>query len=241
MEARRRVTLILPYYRNPGMLTAQLDHMRAWGPGLLGCWDLIVVDDGSPDQIARITSNPGFGSLRLFRCGVDVRWNWLFCRNLGAEKARTDWILMTDIDHLVPERTAQAVLSHELEAGRAFRFQRVSAPEMHSYKPHPNTWLMERAVFQRIGGYDERFSGFYGSDGEFRDRVVRGTGEPIMLRYPVIRVGREVVPDASTTNYLRKQQMDREGVQKARALIAKDPTPHNLTFPWSEIDWAAQA
>jgi hypothetical protein len=94
---------------------------------------------------------------------------------------------------------------------------------------------MTKEMFDRIGGYDERFAGYYGSDGEFRDRVRKHAGEPVMLEQYLLRVPREIVPDASTTVYGRKEQQDREGVERARRLIAKDPVPKRLTIEWERV------
>lgn len=238
--AQRDVTLIFPYYENPTMFAKQLLHIGQLPLEQRKAIHLIVVDDGSqkhPLGLPDLESMQAIGlaSVQLFRILVDVRWNWIAARNLAAEKARTDWILMTDIDHMVPAKTWRRLLEGDLSAKDVYRFSRVDAPDATPYKPHPNSWLMTRKMFDRIGGYDERFSGFYGTDGEFRDRVTKTCRRVVMLEQVLIRVPREVVPDASTTNYQRKQPEDREGVGRVRKLIAQDPKPHRLTFPWEPI------
>lgn len=239
--SRREVTLIFPFYRNVGMWRRQLEHIRSLPPEVRGALSLIVVDDGSPPAHALNEGDLlevrtlGLKSARLFRILVDVRWNWLAARNLAVSKAQTDWVLMTDIDHLVPESTLRRIQELKLDGRNTYRFQRVDAPDLTPYKPHPNSWLLTRERFEKIGGYDERFSGFYGTDGEFRDRVVKNSQMVIILDFPLIRVPREVVPDASTTTYGRKEPQDREGVGRVRKLIAASPKPHRLTFPWEEI------
>lgn len=231
----RDLTLILPYYRNPSMLQRQQRQWRAFPEDLKSHLHVIVVDDGSPKQrAAQVVEPTGIASFRLFRTLVDVRWNWLFCRNLGVDQATTDWVLMTDIDHLVPEDTLRRILDGPLEPKHVYRFSRVDAPNLTEYKPHPNTWLMTRAMFDRIGGYDERFSGFYGTDGEFRDRVEETASAVVMLPNVMIRVPRDVVPDASTTTYGRKEPQDRNNVARIRHDRAQIPNwrPLRLTFPW---------
>lgn len=238
--AQREITLIYPYYENPVMLGKQLDHLSRLPEEQKASIHLIVVDDGSSGaplnrlDLERM-EEVGLARVALYRILVDVRWNWLAARNLGADQAQTDWILLTDIDHMVPPKTWRRILDGDLSAKDVYRFSRVDAPEGTPYKPHPNSWLLTRKMFSRIGGYDERFSGFYGTDGEFRDRVNKTCRELVMLQQALVRVPREVVPDASTTNYGRKEPQDREGVGRIRKLIAKDPKPHRLTFPWEQI------
>jgi hypothetical protein len=124
-----------------------------------------------------------------------------------------------------------------LDGAKVYRFSRVDAPHLTPYKPHPNTWFLTREMFDRIGGYDERFSGYYGTDGEFRDRVHATAKAIVMLPDVMIRYPREVIADASTTHYARKTPEDREGVKRVRALReqVEDWRPLRLTFPWSQL------
>jgi hypothetical protein len=182
----------------------------------------------------------GLASFRLYRTLVDVRWNWLFCRNLGASEAATDWIFMTDIDHVMPKKTLARLLDVEkLDPKKAYRMSRVDAPAMTPYKPHPNTWLMTRDLFDKIGGYDERFSGFYGTDGEFRRRVQDTVGSDgiVILRHTMVRYPREVIADASTTTYGRKEDQDRKNVRRIVMERADIPDwkTKRLTFPYERL------
>lgn len=240
----REFTLIMPYYENPGMFSEQCRHLERLPEDVCTRLHLIFCDDGSPETpIYPPKGYSTFPSVQIFRVDVDVRWNWLTCRNIAAHHATTDWLLMTDIDHLLPEATARRIITGKLDPSRAYRFSRVDAPDMKptigkhgEFKPHPNTWLMTKRLFDKVGGYDERFSGFYGSDGEFKDRVKKRAGEPIILPEVMIRVPREVVPDASTTRYGRKEEQDHAGIQAARARIAREGgRPHRLTFPYHRV------
>ena len=208
---------------------------KAFPADLREHFHVIVTDDGSPHSPAKDVFEPcGLASQRLFRTSVDVRWNWLFCRNLGARHASTDWILLTDIDHVLPEDSLRSLLTRNLEKPCVYRLSRVDAPSRTPYKPHPNTWLMTRKMFDRIGGYDERFSGYYGSDSEFRERVQATASSVIMLPEVMIRYPREVIADASTTTYQRKAPQD-QAVRQIRADREQIPNwrPLNVTFPWS--------
>lgn len=233
----RDLTLVMPYYRNPGMLTEQQRVWRAYPDTLKAAFHVIVVDDGSPKgQAMPVVEETGIASFRLFRTEVDRRWNWLFCRNLGVDQATTDWVLLTDIDHVLPEQTLRALVTGTLEPKCVYRFARVDAPNLTPYKPHPNTWLMTRTMYDAVGGYDERLSGFYGTDAEFRDRVQATARAVVMRTEAMIHYPREVIPDASTTTYGRKEEQDRINVARIREQRAKIPNwrPLRLTFPWTQ-------
>lgn len=223
MQVVTPFTLVMPYYENPRMLGCHYHMWQSWDPVTLGGMNVIVVDDGSPRSPAcvpnprcadaEIPAIPGL-ALQIYRMGVDIRWNQDACRNVGVAHAETNWVLLTDIDHMVSEDVCRYLLTRRWDESSAYKFKRVSLPDLAPYKPHPNSWFMSRKLYDRAGGYDERFAGYYGTDGDFRDRVVRQANEVMTLKQSLIRVPREEVPDASTTHYLRKQPEDRAGLAR---------------------------
>lgn len=238
----RAFTLVVPYYDNPKMFREQQRVWRSLTEDIRAALHIIVVDDGSPTAPAKPRVEPetveAVASFRLFRTGVDVRWNWLFCRNLGVEKATTDWVLLTDIDHVIPPPTWRRLMRDKLDPLVAYRLGRVVAPDQTPTNPHPNTWIMTRHMFlNRVGGYDELFSGVYGSDGEFAGRVALWAQTIHLLTEVAVLYPPAVIPDASTTKYDRKTPEDRE----ARALLKAEKfyqgasyQPKRLTFPWTQ-------
>lgn len=242
----RSFTLILPYYRNPTQLARQFKRLARLPDDVRRHLHLIVCDDGSPKEQAFTPKqrDAGLASFKLFRVEVDIPWNWLTCRNIGAYHAETGWILMTDMDHELPEVTARRIIFGDLLPENVYRFSRVDADKpdkrapfgFQEYKPHPNTWLMTKAMYQKIGGYNERLSGNYGTDGEFRDRVRDEANDVIMLEVPMIRVPGELVPDARTRHYARKEGRDPEGVRALREKIEAEGLPRlNRSFPYHQV------
>lgn len=236
------ITLIMPFYINQGML---VEHIKLWSGFSVEVRDhmrVIVVDDCSPtgtamDALTEVTARQANSvPLQVYRIGVDVRWNQDAARNIGAKHAETSWLLLTDIDHMVPERTWKAIMSRKLDPQKVYQFARVSAPKMDPYKPHPNSWLMTKEMYDRIGGYDERLAGFYGTDGDFRDRQRQQSGETIRLKEPIIRVPRSHIPDASTTTYLRKQPED-QGIRAIKDIRDAQPgwVPERYRFPYERL------
>lgn len=225
------LTLVLPHFMNLGMLAEQC---RIWGhypSDLRARLHVIVVDDCSPKgkrPSRKVVSVDGLGSLRILRLLEKKRWNWLACRNLGATLATTEWVLLTDVDHAVPLETLDRLLRADLDPANAYRFARVDAvrcwpyalAECPPYKPHNDTWLMTRQMFfsDRVGGYDERLSGLYGTSGEFKDRVYAAARAVVRLPEVVIRYPREIIPDASTSPrlYTRKNDVENDAELERR-------------------------
>ncbi len=241
----KHITLVFPYYKNPDMFKRQQRHIMGLPHDLRSCLHVCVCDDGSPVDKAVDNIVEGFASsvasFQLFRILVDVRWNWIACRNLCISKARTEWVFHTDIDHTLPEATLRWLVSaYHNPAKVYFPFARVDAPDgTPNPKHHPNTWFHTVDMFNRIGGYDERFSGWYGTDSDFRCRAIEASGECVPVPdHPVMRWPREVVADSSCPDeFGRKRDIDKENVQRIkreRALI-HGWRPLRGTFPWERL------
>jgi glycosyltransferase involved in cell wall biosynthesis len=228
----------MAYYRNAGMLAEQFRRIRALPALLRDQICVIVVDDGSPDGEAR--GEPIGCPLSLYRIDVDVRWNQDAARNIAAHNAATQWLLLTDMDHIVSEPAWNRVLLDKLHKANVYRFSRTTLEadgKETPYKPHPNSWLMTRTMYDLVGGYDEALAGHYGTDADFRDRVAQAAAIE-MLEEHLIRVPRETIPDASTTTYVRKGAPEDVGaiprIKAARALVS-NWKPLRLSFAHKKI------
>ena len=226
----KHVTFIFPYYRNPRFLRQHLAWWATFPEHLRMQLAAIIVDDGSPEpaeDVLRHMAHPF--PIRLFRIEQDVRWNWLAARNIGFHHA-AGWCLVTDIDHVIPQTTAEAVVYGEHDPGTIYGFSRKEYTGI-TIAPHPNSWLMTREMFWTVGGYDEALSGHYGTDGDWRRRCA-ATAPMRILSDRLIR--HEYQQDASTTHYLRKQPED-AAVRKLIAKRGKDWKAKTLSFPYHEV------
>ncbi len=237
-----------------------------WSSDLKNDVEIVIVDDGSPDDTAAdalasmwSSDRAGLPSLSLYRVTEDRPWHQHAARNLGAHVAQAKWLLMTDMDHVVPAATLVEVLRTLPEVGKndVLTFGRVDAPptltwkadhwpefarsrrEDGSLKPHVNSFVVSRERYWKLGGYDEDLCGIYGTDKHWRDRLFGGgTAVHHLDHAPLIRVGREVIPDASTRDVERKAS-SRSALKKAalarkiaEGRITKTTT---LNFPWVRV------
>ena len=235
MTVLNHTTLIMAYYCNPAMMER---HYRLWAgldEEVKQVLNIVIVDDGSPQEL-RVPLPPSGMSLpaiSIYRMLVDIRWNQDACRNLGVDKSETPWLLLTDMDHMVTPKLLNRLLFQTCDPRIAYRFSRVSAPMLEPYKLHPNSWFMTRRLYNRVGGYDERFAGWYGTDGDFRDRVAEKAGI-VQIKDYLIRVPREVVPDASTTTYSRKTDEDGENIKRIKKARGQSK-PIRQNFPYEQV------
>jgi hypothetical protein len=225
-ETLKALTLVVPYYENAMFLQTQAETWRHYPADLLARLTIILVDDGSPVPCER----PAVPCrLRLFRIGVDVRWNWLAARNIGAYHAAEGWLLLTDMDHVVPAETLRTVMAGAHDGRRVYAFAR-RAHDGAPLAPHSASFLMTRDLFWKIGGYDEALSGYYGTDGEYRRRLARCAA---LRMLPDVLVRHEHVGDSSTVRYQRKQSQDAAvgRIVRARPAVWR---PRVLSFPYAE-------
>lgn len=227
-DTPKPITLVLPYYENAGFLQRQITGWAQYPADLRAWFSVIVVDDGSPRPavLPRVCPVP----MRLFRIGVDVPWNWLAARNIGAHHAPPGWLLLTDMDHVLPVETLRSlVFGAHLEAV-VYGFSRQESTGQ-VIEPHSASFLLTRDRFWWTGGYDEALSGHYGTDGEFRRRLA-ATGPIQILRDVLVRY--EHVGDASTARYARKLPADTAAIRQLVAARPKDWRPTVLSFPYEE-------
>lgn len=230
------VTFVYPYYQNPQFFARQLKLWRSYPDELRNALSVIVVDDGSPrDPAENVVAQhlPLNFNFRLFRIEVDVRWNWLAARNIGAHHAADGWLMLTDMDHMVTDHVLRCLMTTKFDPKVVYRFSRVEHTGQFIH-PHPNSWFMTRANYWRIGGYDETLSGHYGTDGDYRNRVA--------AKAPVVIMGKrlvryEYIGDSSTLDYKRKQPEDAKGKELMRNR-PKGWRPKVLSFPFHEVSLA---
>lgn len=246
------VTLIIPYYRNPAMLKKQMEQVSCYPVG----FEVFVIDDGSPEPAAPIVTAGFTGdcNVHVYRIDVDIPWNRGGARNLGAQQAQTPWIMHVDIDHLLPAVCAQQMLPFKPQSGCAYRFERYrqgkadetrlkdyrlaklpDSAEHGKVHPHVDSYLVERELYWKTGGYNEDFSGVLGGGSEFLRRLEKTAEMKIAPKYLWLDVyTRHAVPDASDTTLSRDRGPGKRMWKEKAA--KKDLKPVNpVRFPWHKV------
>lgn len=234
----RKITLTFPYYCQPAMLKEQLTRMvLTYSKDVKANMELIVVDDGSPRDPLEARRAPF--PARFLRVDVDVPWNIPFVRNLAAMKAAHDWILFTDIDHLVPNDTMEALIKSDLlqpHIAYSFQRERIDTPLVH-HRPHKNSVFIHKSLRDKIGGDDERLAGIYsGQELDFNTRI-REIAEVVEIPKKLLLVTDNIIADSKVEGLPRssKEQYEyRDKVIRERNAIP-GWKPLVMTYPWHEL------
>ena len=198
------VTLVYAYFENGPMLDVQFSE-----------WDryeqkdrlkIILIDDCSKrDPAIDHIQDVGI-DLELYRIHSDIPWNQDGARNLGMSNA-SGWCIMSDMDHILTVGGADMFLSKldRLNPNKYYGFNRHRLDGTPIQKSPPNVMGIHTDTFWSIGGYDERFCGYYGSDVNFISRLDNALGPRIMMNRISMRMYRaDDLDGATTTDYGRK-------------------------------------
>lgn len=201
-----KLTLVMPFYKNGGMLALQYETWVGWPEDVKERIRIILVDDGSPIPAVGVPRPEGLPEVQIYRVNEDRQWHQHAARNLGAHVAPDGWLLLTDMDHMLTAENAKALLESKLDEQTVYTLHRVEADTGEPTrgvngepKPHPNSFVMTREMFWRIGGYDEEFCGIYGTDGLFRSRIRKTAAQKHLGHVSLKRYWRDLIPDASTS------------------------------------------
>lgn len=171
-----RLSIVIPCLNSHEVVRRQLLHFSRLD---LSDTELIIVDDGSdpPLEVVVLETLRKVGSdLRLkIHCTNDKRpWTWALARNAGARIATGEYLLMFDVDHIVP---GPAIRFLKGFTGKKVQFIRefgvldengiltqdrdvladygLPLTKGLSLGPLPNNFAIKRDLFWELGGYRE--------------------------------------------------------------------------------------
>ena len=184
---------------------------------------------------------------RLFRVTEDIPWNQGGCRNLAAQQARTEALMLIDPDMtLAPDMLGKLLKEAEnLRPGLMFRpALRLIGKESLDHTS-PNVHLILRKDFHRLGGYDEDYAGHKGySDVQLlrviQEAMVSRTREDLWFQ---LHHGDKKFSDAQVKTLDRDVSHNRKlhHAKMARmkkvgwASFVKEVSARQIRFPWEEV------
>ncbi len=145
----------------------------------------IINEEHSEKWAADIFTIEGLGfPFRLVETYDKTKWSQPRARNIGADIACGEWLLMTDIDHIISEegledsynfngdkmvfRRKFAVLDDNGNVIRDHDILRdygCKDKDLEACSSHANTFVMKKHIFcNLLNGYDHKFLGKYGGD-----------------------------------------------------------------------------
>lgn len=236
------ISLVMPYHAAARMLQVHANTLVDLPSFITDEIDVRVCDDAShvpidPMTFAFVACVGGFYRIEP----PHVRWSHRCATNIAAHHATGEWFLITDVDHVVSEMAWRRLLAlwanGELNPATVYTFKRENR-DGSPYKPHPDSWLIHRTMWAKIGGYETRTRGFYGQNKMFMERVAH-YAPSVQLPVTLTRYTREDIGDASMPEHFgRKSDKDRAAIASLAAQFKRDGTlyrpgdiiPHSTVF-----------
>lgn len=244
------LTMVMAVYGQPKMLDHQLETIRRYPPEVSNRLAMIVVDDhGDPavdeDWIREVASVLDRAS--LFRVDVDIPWNEMGAKNLAMQHANGPCILM-DPD-MVFSPAMMGRMLHEAKKLRAHHVIRWGLKHEGGKKidtSSPNTWLIHKADFDLMGGYDEDYAGHYGwADVHFLHLVKASFKMIVRADLYADFFSVKQIEDAAVTKLSKSVVVNRElhlkkfrAIQKGRGLrdlMRDNRKATKIRFPWTKL------
>jgi hypothetical protein len=226
------LTLVYAYFNNGNMIGVHQQYWREFA-----CPErcrAIIVDDCSKEQpLSAYRFDVGF-PVRRFRIKTDIPWNQDGARNLAMTNAK-GWCALLDMDHVLPAEAEEKIHSMVKDPKVVYKFTRVNPEGKKLRKPGANIFLMHSDLFWKVGGYDERFAGYYGSDINFIRRL-RLHAEFVFTDISLVTYSQGYVSGASTNEYGRKgTAYDITNSPHYHLLGQTNKPSHHLNFEWEEL------
>lgn len=229
-----KLSIISHYYNHPQMVQNQITYWESLPESFLSQVEFVLVDDCSEQTpVISITKL----DLKVFRVITDVPWNQAGARNLGAFNATGEWAMYFDIDQKFYAEPMASVLANldRLDRRNMYYFRIKELIDITVNKPlefHPNTFLVNLAMFKQRGMYDEDFAGHYGYEDLYMPQVwEKHGGKRVLFNDAVFFEDMgfgtpNLSRDLSRNSALAQQKM----------LAGTKNSPGILRFEWAPID-----
>ena len=168
-----KLSIISHYYNHPEMVQSQIAYWETLPDYFLSQVEFILVDDCSEKTPVIRPTNL---RLKVYRVITDLPWNQAGARNLGAFNASGEWALYFDIDQRFYADPMAAVVAN-LDRLDKMGLHYLKIKELiditvnKSLACHPNSFLVNLAMFKQHAMYDEDFVGHYGYEDLYMPQV----------------------------------------------------------------------
>jgi glycosyltransferase involved in cell wall biosynthesis len=193
------LSFIIPAYNEDQLLGATLEAIRESAETLGEPYEIIVADDASTDDTARVAKENGARVVTVDHRQITAT------RNSGADAATGSMLIFVDADTLVTSVAVRAAVVAMREGaaggGCAFHFEgrlpiyarvlaRLAVPAYRLLKLASGCFLFcTREAFDAVGGFDETL---FAAEEAVMSRALRRHGKFVVLKESVATSGRKL-------------------------------------------------
>lgn len=168
-----KISIIIAIYQSYKVVIRQMRHFKKMR--LPDNIEFIWIDDGSSPPL----KYSGLKNLTWYYTNDKRPWTQGLARNLGASKAKGEYFLFTDIDHIITREAIDAIMDFTGDKMIFHRFFAILSKEgniindsqsmlnfgldPNRYKRrglsggvHGNTYAIKKSIFEKLNGYDPK-------------------------------------------------------------------------------------
>ncbi|WP_298902508.1 DUF5672 family protein [uncultured Psychroserpens sp.] len=182
----------------------------------------------------------------LLRVKTDIKWNQGGARNLGVKYAKSENIIVTDLDILFPENLLGRLTDYKLPNNSIFKFNTIS--NLQTVRPHVNVFFMTKSIYMKTNGVDEEFCGNYGYEDIFFYHQQKAIGTKFYL-YSYSNIVHKEHKDSEATQHnslIRDAEINEKLIADKLEIIATSKNPLDarselyLNFEWEVVSEEVQ-
>jgi hypothetical protein len=233
-----KLSVIYPYYNNRMMFIHHLGQWERMHPHVSKHIEFIIVDDCSkrcPLEDDFKNFDPEHINISGYRILDDILWNVGGAKNLGAQQAKGEWLLITDMDRMIPEHVLYSCILDLNKPGHYYQFRQMHDDWTTRRGIHQGTVLVKASDFWDVRGYDEDFSGAYGhEDGHFLKKLGKHGLKRIVENQRIICYDKATGIRDATSNMEQKGRAENAALAKAKGSFTPEKMDV-LRFAWGKI------
>tara|TARA_Y100000589_G_scaffold331879_1_gene387604 strand:- start:1322 stop:2020 length:699 start_codon:yes stop_codon:yes gene_type:complete len=164
----KKITINLSFYNQDKTLLEQVRGWLSWPPEIKKYYSFCIVDDCSKNNALKVLRDVDLSciDLSIYRVKEDLFCNIAGVRNLAASLCETEWMMIIDMDTVVPVNLSRDILDLCNSPPKyCYKFNRkVIKNRFHikNGKEHPAVCLIRKEDYWNIGGCEEDLVGNYG-------------------------------------------------------------------------------
>jgi hypothetical protein len=216
-----KLSYIIPVYLDNSLepLHNLIKTYESYDDTILKHIHFIFVDDYSPAEIViPIDCKLNY---TLAKITTNIMWNQGGARNLGVHLAKSQKLIVTDLDHTFPESVFEYVLKSKIP-DNIFTFKRIRDGEV--AMPHYNTFFLSKSTFFKSLGVDEEFCGNYGFEDMFFIDLQKRLGTKLYTFRNQTVISHEHKNSEKPQHGLVRNEAVTKPLYKAKVRILKDKT-----------------
>ncbi len=171
-----KISIIISVFNSHEAARRQIEHFKKLN--LPKDWEIIFMDNGSEPRL--LFPDHGLKNFNIYPTAIKIPWSQPYAKNVAAQIAKGEYVLMTDIDHFFPPETIEYIKNF---TGDKLMFRRRFAildkngnisqkkedllehgmPEKRYNKRgvrnhyHTNSFVLKRKIFIELGGFRKKY------------------------------------------------------------------------------------